>query len=272
MCQWLPYIPQQSTDPGDRPAASGRTRVSDCATTDDTNTLQRDEDRHTDAVDHPRVSAYSAHGDRPMMEPAVAVLQVLGDTLGSDIVDTFPDPLTATGVLFYAAWGFFGVAVLKRVRNYLRRSRSNPTNATIEGGSAGAGGVATKGTTTVGTTSDTGPSLSKGDHAAFVIPGVVPLSKGVREVTHNEIHALELGSVIGFALTWLVSIGRQNLAVTLAGVFIAGALGYKRYRTKALKTVRMEPWYALMALAAGATAGYVFFTPEIAVFGGSLPL
>jgi hypothetical protein len=43
-----------------------------------------------------------------------------------------------------------------------------------------------------------------------------------------------------------------------------GSLGYKRYRTKALKTVRLEPWYALMALGVGATAGYAFFTPEIA--------
>lgn len=207
-----------------------------------------------------------------MTGASIDLLHVLVTGVGSDVVGSLPDPVSTTGALFYGAWGLFGVAALKKGRDYLNRSESDPTNAAIEGGSTGTGGGTTKGTTTVGTTSDTGPSLSKGGHAAFEIPSAVPLSKGVREVSHNEVHAIELGAVVGFALTWLVSIGRQNLAVTLMGVFVAGALGYKRYRTKALKTVRMEPWYALMAFASGAIVGYVFFTPEIAGFGGSLPV
>lgn len=46
---------------------------------------------------------------------------------------------------------------------------------------------AEKGRTTVGTTSNTGQALKKGDHPAFTLPGFLPLSKRVREVSHNEI-------------------------------------------------------------------------------------
>lgn len=204
----------------------------------------------------------------PVAAPLAELVLQLDGLAGGGYVDTLPEPTTATGALFYGAWALFGVTVLKKGRDYFRRSRSNPTNAAIESAGGGGSSGASKGVTTVGTTSDTGPSLSKGDHAAFVMPGFVPLSKGVREVTHNEIHAMELGAVLGFVISWLASIGEQNIAVFLAALFIAGALGYKRYRTKAFKTIRMEPWYAIVAFGLGAGIGWLFFTPELLAIGG----
>ncbi len=201
----------------------------------------------------------------------VALLGValqLDGLIPQEIIQALPEPLSASGALFYGAWGLFSYAVVTKVGGLLRSSGS-PTNATVEGSGASVG----KGTTTVGTTSNTGPSLKKGDHAAFTLPAFLPLSKGVRSVSHNEVHAIELGLVVGFVISWLTSIGRQNVAVFLSVMFIAGALGYKRYRTKAFKTVRLEPWYAMMAFAVGGGIGWLFFSPDLAVLQGlSLPV
>lgn len=198
------------------------------------------------------------------------ILLQLGGLLenAGEYASTLPEPVSGSGALFYGAWALFGYGALKKGAGWIRSSRTTPTNAAIEPGT-----TADKAATTVGTTSDTGPSLAKTDAPAFTIPGFVPLSKGVREVTHNEIHAMEMGVVLGFAISWLASIGEQTTAVFLAVLFIVAALGYKRYRTKAFETIRLEPWYALVAFAVGAGIGWLFFSLELALFEAvSLPI
>lgn len=178
----------------------------------------------------------------------------------SGLGQSLPELTSGTGIIFYGAWALFGYSGLKKVKGWVSAASSSQTNAVIEN----SGVSAEKGRTTVGTTSNTGQALKKGDHPAFTLPGFLPLSKGVREVSHNEIHSIELGVVLGFAIAWLASIGQQNIAVFLSVVFIGGALGYKRYRSKAFETVRSEPWYAVVAFAVGATLGWVVLTPNIA--------
>ncbi|MEF8901751.1 MAG: hypothetical protein V5A25_11070 [Halovenus sp.] len=205
-----------------------------------------------------------------MTAPHIRVLFQLGGILenAGEYAGTLPEPVSAPGALFYGAWAVFGYGVVKKGAGLLRSSETTQASATIESGTA-----ADKTTTTVGTTSETGPSLAEEDAPAFTLPGFVPLSKGVRQVTHNEIHAMELGVVLGFAVSWLVSLGEQTTAVFIATLFIVGALGYKRYRTKAFETARLEPWYAVVAFAIGAGAGWLFFAPDVALFEGiSLPL
>lgn len=198
------------------------------------------------------------------------ILLQLGGILenAGEYAGTLPEPVSAPGALFYGAWAVLGYGVIKKGAGLLRSSETTQVSATIESGA-----VADRTTTTVGKTSGTGPSLAEKDAPAFTIPGFVPLSKGVREVTHNEIHAMELGAILGFVVSWLVSLGEQTTAVFIATLFIVGALGYKRYRTKAFETVRLEPWYAVVAFAIGAGAGWLFFAPDVALFEGvSLPV
>jgi hypothetical protein len=51
-----------------------------------------------------------------MTGASIDLLQVLVAGVGSGVVETLPDPVTATGALFYDAWGLFGVAVLRKGR------------------------------------------------------------------------------------------------------------------------------------------------------------
>jgi len=102
-----------------------------------------------------------------------------------------------------------------------------------------------------------------GQSVAFTLPSFLPISKGVREVTSNEVHAIELGAIVGFITLWLIHIGRRDAGFGLALVFVGGSLGYKRYSSKAFKTIRMEPWYALMAFAAGAGVATLVFDPTL---------
>ncbi|QAU14013.1 hypothetical protein EKH57_15585 [Halorubrum sp. BOL3-1] len=173
-----------------------------------------------------------------------------------DLVSGLPDPMSTDGLAFYSVWAVFLLAV---VRNLRRRAGSrDATQVAVAAGS----GSATQGTTRVGKSIPRGDDLSH-DEAAFTLPAAIPLSKGVRKVTHNEIHALELGLVVGVVTSWLLSTGRENSAAFLVLAFVAGTLGVRRYGTKAFETVRLEPWYAVVAFAVGGGAGYLFYGTDL---------
>ena len=133
----------------------------------------------------------------------------------------------------------------------------------LRGGSQGPAPTNEAATSTTVRATSTGTSARKAG-VAFTLPSFLPVSAGIRRVTHNEIHAVELGAVVGFVVVWLLSVGRTDPAITIVVAFVAGALGFKRYSSKAVKTVRMEPWYALLALLAGAGAGFAFFQGRMA--------
>lgn len=50
--------------------------------------------------------------------------------------------------------------------------------------------------------------------------------------------------------------------VTIVVAFVAGSLGFKRYSIKGVKTIRMEPWYALLAFAVGGGIGWGVFVGD----------
>jgi len=89
-----------------------------------------------------------------------------------------------------------------------------------------------------------------GPAVAFTLPSSLPLSTGVRRVTHNEIHAAELGFTVGIVTVWLAR-WNGTAAVALLVAFVSGTLGFRRYCSKAFRTTRREPWYALLALVVG---------------------
>jgi hypothetical protein len=167
------------------------------------------------------------------------------------LLGDLPRIVSTEGAALYGG-GALGVGALWRL---VRNARAvTDADQTVGGGTS----VSTR------STGSSGGSASLGkDKAAFTLPGFLPLSKGIREVTHNEIHALELGFVAGFVVAWLYTLGRTNVAVGLAVTFVGGSLGYKRYKTKAFATIRLEPWYAMLALLGGAGAGWAFFTQEV---------
>jgi hypothetical protein len=71
--------------------------------------------------------------------------------------------------------------------------------------------------------------------------------------TYTELHATILGGVIGVLVGYAHDIGRTEIAVGVTSTFVAVALGLK-YTGKipaAQRTVRREPWYALVALLVG---------------------
>jgi len=72
-------------------------------------------------------------------------------------------------------------------------------------------------------------------------------------LTYTEVHASILGAVVGLFAGYLRTIGYTNVAVALAVVFVAVALGLRAHGTlpMAEKTVRREPWYALAAFVVG---------------------
>jgi len=155
-------------------------------------------------------------------------------------------PQTAT------AYGGGAVASVGGVRWLVKRAASSSTTSGTSV-NTGAGGPAT-----VSTTSRSGSKHK----VAFTLPGFLPVSDGIRQVTHNEIHALELGVIVGATTVWLLSIGRTEIGIGIVVIFVAGSLGFKRYGTKAFKTIRLEPWYGLLALGAGATLGWSVFIME----------
>jgi hypothetical protein len=173
-------------------------------------------------------------------------------TAMNDVLGT----LTPTNAAIYGAGGLFSVAGVRWFVN--RRAGRTPgsaaTGTTVNTG----GGVAS---TVQSTTTTTRASGSK-HNVAFTLPSFLPVSDGIRNVTHNEIHALELGIVVGLASTWLYVEGRTEVVTGIVVAFVAGSLGYRRYSSKAFKTIRYEPWYALLALSAGGALGYGLFIME----------
>ncbi|WP_435345349.1 hypothetical protein [Haloarchaeobius sp. HRN-SO-5] len=167
--------------------------------------------------------------------------------------------ITPTNAAMYGAGGLFSVAgvrwlVKRRAGGTLE---SAATGTTVNTG----GGTASKGMASTTTTTTTRASGSK-HNVAFTLPSFLPVSDGIRNVTHHEIHAVELGLVVGLASTWLYVEGRTEVVTGIVVAFVAGSLGYRRYSSKAFKTIRYEPWYALLALAAGGALGFGLFVME----------
>lgn len=174
----------------------------------------------------------------------VTVLQSIPSSL-EPFLDQLPVELTPVNTALFAGSGIVSVA---GIRWLIKRSASGPEATPTE--------VRTSGGTTV---TSTASSSSKKQNVAFTLPSFIPVSKGIRSVTHHEIHALELGFVVGVVASWLLSVGRTNVVYSMIIAFVAGSLGYKRYSSKAFKTVRHEPWYGLMALAGGGLLGWAIF-------------
>lgn len=164
----------------------------------------------------------------------------LRDTLDA-LAESIPVVSDPASLALYGGGGLAGFIVVRGLLGRIR-GRSQGHVPTTE--------AKTSTSTTAGTVD---PKV------AFTLPSLLPVSRGIREVTHDEVHALELGAVVGFVVTWLYSMGRTDPAVGIVIAFVGGALGFKRYSSNAVKTVRLEPWYALLALLAGAGVGYVFF-------------
>jgi len=174
------------------------------------------------------------------------------------LLGALPDPTSPVGVLFYAAWGVFGIAGGKKVYGKMRSGKGPAPTVQQDASKVNTGATA------VGSESKGREKKSGfGQSVAFTLPAFLPISKGIREVTTNEVHALELGAIVGFVTVWLLHIGRRDAGFGLALVFIGGSLGYKRYKSKAFKTIRMEPWYALMAFAFGGIVAALVFDPSL---------
>jgi hypothetical protein len=195
---------------------------------------------------------------------SAVVAQTAGGLVGglTDVLGTLPDPTTPLGIIFYAAWGVFGVAGGKKLLGRFRSS-GGPAPTVQQGSSEVKTGTTRIGSASSGGSTGGDDNSGFGQSVAFTLPAAVPVSEGIREVTTNEVHAVELGAIVGFVTLWLIHIGRRDAGIGLALLFVGGALGYKRYKSKALKTIRMEPWYALMAFGFGAVAGALFFDPSI---------
>lgn len=190
---------------------------------------------------------------------ASAALATLGDVLRALPV---PENAVGTGVT-----GFVLVAAIAVVWSAVRRWRASRSTAGTRGAVGVAGDTGDDGHT-VRTATRSGASAHD---VAFTLPSVLPLSKGVREVTHDEVHAVELGLVAGAAVSWLIALGRTDPAISLLVAFVAGGLGYRRYKTKAFATLRKEPWYGLVAFAIGAGIGYLLFFSSAPALAVGLP-
>lgn len=147
-----------------------------------------------------------------------------------------------------AAVGGGGIFSVGAVRWLVKRSAGSTTSG--------------DGTATSVSTTAAGAGTGKKDKVAFTLPGFLPVSRGIRQVTHNEIHAIELGLIVGVALTWLYDAGHTKPVFGILVAFVAGSLGFRRYGSKAFKTIRLEPWYALLSLGAGAAVGWAVFMRE----------
>lgn len=188
-----------------------------------------------------------------MLTPSfTAVFSVtLGRLLQSGVRESLMDVVASLTPIEAAAVGGGGIVSVGVVRWLVNRTAAGSS------GTAAATSVSTTASTTVS------GSGSAGKHkVAFTLPSLLPVSRGIREVTHNEIHAIELGLVVGVALTWLWNAGHTEPVLGILVAFVAGSLGFKRYGSKAFKTIRLEPWYALLALAAGSALGWAIFIRE----------
>lgn len=68
--------------------------------------------------------------------------------------------------------------------------------------------------------------------------------------TFREWHAAVLGGVVGALAAYLHTIEFSFVGVSLAVLFVLGALGLRSYDgSVAGKTITKEPWYALAAMA-----------------------
>lgn len=148
------------------------------------------------------------------------------------IVDRIPEVMDPAGIAMYGGGGLVGVVVVRRLLGRLRGRTQHPAPTMAATTSTEVGGV--------------------GKHkVAVTLPSFLQMSRGIREVTHNEVRAMQLGVVVGFVTTWLYSIGRTEPAVIIVIAFVVGSLGFKRYSSTAVKTVRMEPWYGLTRVTGG---------------------
>jgi hypothetical protein len=185
----------------------------------------------------------------PLWAVFVTLLEIsspLGGIQGA--IDQFLGSVNPQSVALYGGGGVGAVGLVR----YLVKRRAS---------SSGLGGtsVSTGDGSSVATTTRSGGKKHK---VAFTLPSFLPISQGIREVTHNEIHALELGVLVGLVSTWLFSVGRTRVVYAVIIAFVAGSLGFKRYGSKAFKTIRLEPWYALISLAVGAALGWSLFIME----------
>lgn len=194
------------------------------------------------------------------------------------VLQTLPDPLSLEAIAIYVA-GLLGLTGVRYAFKRWRKARASTDVGVadlLEGEPVAKSGPGTTvrtaepadGTDQVVKRTATGTHKS---NVAFTLPEFLPVSRGIREVTHDEIHALELGFIVGLAAAWLYSVDQIELTVSILAVFIAGALGYKRYRSKAFKTVRYEPWYGLLAFGAGAGLGYLLFVAQVVFVAEALP-
>ncbi|WP_435320372.1 hypothetical protein [Haloarchaeobius sp. TZWSO28] len=184
----------------------------------------------------------------------------------AEMVNEVLGTLNPTTAAMYGGGGLLSVAsvrwLIKRRAGGSLKNAAGGTNVSTSGGGGGGGQAAV-------TTTSSGTSKH---NVAFTLPSFIPLSKGVRSVTHNEIHALELGVVVGLVGTWLYAQGQTEVVTTIVVAFVMGSLGYKRYSSKAFKTIRYEPWYALLALAGGGALGFAVFLMEPSLVAGVLSM
>lgn len=185
--------------------------------------------------------------------PILLLLQTLPPEL-QDALTQLPAPLTPGGAGLYGGSVVVGVFVVRQLIKWRQPSSTPSDHSTASTG----GGITVDASGRTGSRTTTRSGGGK-HNVAFTLPSFLPVSEGIRHVTHNEIHALELGLVVGGAVTWLLSTGQTESATGMAVTFIAGSLGYRRYASKAFKTTRIEPWYALIAFAVGGGVGYWFF-------------
>ncbi|WP_435365872.1 hypothetical protein [Haloarchaeobius sp. DYHT-AS-18] len=184
----------------------------------------------------------------------------------AEMVNEVRGTLNPTTAAMYGGGGLLSVAsvrwLVKRRAGGSLKNAAGGTNVSTSGGGGGGGQAAV-------TTTSSGTSKH---NVAFTLPSFIPLSKGVRSVTHNEIHALELGVVVGLVGTWLYAHGQTEVVTTIVVAFVMGSLGYKRYSSKAFKTIRYEPWYALLALTGGGALGFAVFLMEPSLVAGVLSM
>lgn len=180
----------------------------------------------------------------------LALAGLLGGVAG--VAAPFGDFLGSITILDGVVAGAGGITTVVVVRWLVKRAA--PTLVTTE---------STTAATVSSTASLSGSSATKSD-VAFTLPAVLPVSKGIRQVSHHEVHAFELGLIVGLVVTWLYSTGSTAPVVTIVVAFVAGTLGYKRYSSTAFRTTRHEPWYALTAMALGCGISYAVFVAELA--------
>lgn len=156
-------------------------------------------------------------------------------------------------------YGGSGIISIGTVRWLVKRRTASGAGGTTDSTSVATTTTGTSGSSAV---TPTTPSGGEKHNVAFTLPGFLPVSDGIRQVTHNEVHAVELGLVVGVVSVWLLSVGRTNAVYNIVIAFVAGSLGYNHYSSKAFETIRYEPWYALLALAGGGTLGWLIFIME----------